>query len=156
MVVKNVPSLGYLFGDEGSGAYLGKLFLQDYLKDNIPGSLKKAFINEYNLKLENILDAVYNEPYPSRFLASFAGFIGDHQRSIYLKELLKKSFTDFFREQITHYPKFRDIPLGVVGSIGFHFSEYFKKVAKDFDILSVKFMQSPIDGLVNYHSTEPL
>jgi len=153
-VIENRPSLGYLFGDEGSGAYLGKLFLQDYLRGTLPNNLLKNFEEEYSLVLENILDAVYNRPYPNKFLASFATFIGRHQRSNYIKELLKKNFADFFREQITIYGKYKEIPIGVIGSIGYHFSDQFKKVARDFGITDIKFVQSPIDGLVAYHSLE--
>jgi N-acetylglucosamine kinase-like BadF-type ATPase len=150
-IVENVPSLGYLFGDEGSGAYLGKMLLSDYLKGNISASVRKAFDIEFGLNLENILDSVYNKPHPNRFLASFAEFLGQHQRSTYVRGLLRGNFHDFFMEQVTKYPMHTEVPLAVVGSVGFHFSDHFKKVAAEFNTTVKRFLQSPIEGLVDFH-----
>ena len=151
-IVANVPSLGYLFGDEGSGAYLGKLLLADYLKGNVSAQVRKAFDIEFGLNLENILDAVYNQPHPNRFLASFSRFIGEHQRSTYVRGLIRGNFHDYFTEQITKYPEHNEVPLAVVGSVGFHFKEHFEKVATEFGSKVSHFLQSPIEGLVKFHS----
>lgn len=151
IIVENVPSLGYLFGDEGSGAYLGKMLLADYLKGNVSASIRKEFDMEFGLNLENILDSVYNQPHPNRFLASFAEFLGEHQRSTYVRGLIRGNFHDFFMEQVTKYPAHSEVPLAVVGSVGYHFKDHFKKVAMEFGTNVTRFLQSPIEGLVEFH-----
>ena len=97
-IVENVPSIGYLFGDEGSGAYLGKLFLIDYLRNNLPESIHTAFDKKFGYSLENILDAVYSKPHPNRFLASFSRFLGDYRQEDYVQQLIKRNFRDFMKE----------------------------------------------------------
>lgn len=151
-IVENVPSLGYLFGDEGSGAYLGKMFLRDYLKGYASASVTKDFDIRFGLNLENILDSVYKQPQPNRFLASFASFLGEHQRSTYVRDLIRKNFRDFFEEQVVKYPDHTEVPLAVVGSVGFFFQDHFKKTAAEFDTTVSRFLQSPIEGLVEFHT----
>jgi N-acetylglucosamine kinase-like BadF-type ATPase len=150
-VVENISSLGYLFGDEGSGAYAGKIFLRDFLKGYTPKSISKAFIDRYGLNLENILDSVYNQPQPNRFLASFAEFLGNHLRSPYIRDVMEKNFDDFFVEQVTRYGNYKEVPVGVVGSIGYHFKEQFRKVAKKYDIQISRIVKTPVGGLVEFH-----
>lgn len=150
-VVENISSLGYLFGDEGSGAYLGKTFLRDYLKGYTPKNIRKAFFDRYGFSLENILDAVYNQTHPNRFLASFAEFIGEHRENSYIRKIIEKNFDDFFKQQVTRYSSYRDVPVSVVGSVGYHFSDILKEVAANHDVKTGKIDKSPIAGLVDYH-----
>ena len=150
-IVENVPSLAYLFGDEGGGAYLGKLFLTDYLKNRVPQSMVNAFDKRYGYSLENILDAVYNKPHPNRFLASFARFLGEYTKDDYVKSLLKRNFEDFLQEQVMKYTNYQEMPLGVVGSVGFYFRDNFEETAHSYGLKIDKFLQSPIEGLVKFH-----
>jgi len=150
-VLENVTSLGYFFGDEGSGAYLGKLFLTEYLRGRLPANLKELFDKRYQYTLENILDSVYRKPHPNQFLSSFAVFISDLKNDTFIKELVKKNFSDFFTEQVTQYTGFQQQPLGVIGSIGFHFQDIFNEVAESFNLQVKKIIQSPIEGLIEYH-----
>jgi N-acetylglucosamine kinase-like BadF-type ATPase len=150
-ILENVTSLGYLFGDEGSGAYLGKLWLTEYLRGRMPGHLKKLFDDRYGYSLENILDSVYSKPHPNRFLSSFSIFIGDLKNDEFVKGLVRKNFHDFFTEQVTQYTDFAKRPLGVIGSVGYHFQDIFKEVAAEYSLEVSKIIQSPIEGLVEYH-----
>ncbi len=150
-IKENVASLGYLFGDEGSGAYLGKLLLTDILKGHVPHAIRKAFELHFDFTLENILDAVYNQPHPNRFLASFASFLGGHKNSKYVRELIKRNFEDFLREQVNKYKNHKTVTVGVVGSIGFHFGDTFRKIAGEQGLKVGKIEKSPIEGLVKYH-----
>lgn len=150
-ILENVTSLGYLFGDEGSGAYLGKLWLTEYLRGRMPEHLKTLFDKRFGYSLENILDAVYNKPHPNQFLSSFSLFMGDLKDDEFVKGLVKKNFHDFFIEQVTQYTNFKSQPLGVIGSVGFHFSDIFKEVADEYGLKIKKMIKSPIDGLVEYH-----
>lgn len=151
-ILENVTSLGFLFGDEGSGAYLGKLFLTEYLRKRLPEEIRQAFDKKFGFTLENILDSVYNKPHPNRFLASFARFIGDHRSHEFIQNLIRQNFRDFFRDQVTQYTDYQNKQLAVVGSIGFHFLDIFKDVAEEHDMKVSKVIQSPIEGLTDYHS----
>jgi len=150
-IIENVTSLGYFFGDEGSGAYLGKLFLTEYLRGRMPEKIRLAFDKRYGYSVENILDSVYNKPYPNRFLSSFAEYIGSFKDDEFVKGLVKKNFLDFFREQVTQYTGYKDQPIGVIGSVGFHFRDIFLETAAGHKLKVNKIIQSPIEGLIDYH-----
>lgn len=150
-ILENVTSLGYLFGDEGSGAYLGKLWLTEYLRGRMPEHLKNLFDKRFGYSLENILDAVYSKPHPNQFLSSFSLFMGDLRDDEFVKGLVKKNFHDFFTEQVTQYTNYKSQPLGVIGSVGFHFSNIFKEVSDEYGLKIKKMIKSPIDGLAEYH-----
>jgi glucosamine kinase len=150
-ILENVTSLGYLFGDEGSGAYLGKLWLTEYLRGRIPEHLKNLFDKRFGYSLENILDAVYSKPHPNQFLSSFSLFMGDLKEDEFVKNLVKKNFHDFFTEQVTQYSNYKNMSLGVVGSVGFHFQDVFKEVAGEYGLEIKTIIKSPIEGLVNFH-----
>jgi len=150
-ILENVTSLGYLFGDEGSGAYLGKLWLTEYLRGRMPDHMRQLFDKRYGYSLENILDSVYSKPYPNRFLSSFAIFIGDLKDDEFVKGLVRKNFHDFFIEQVTQYSNYKEQQLGVIGSVGYHFQDIFKQVASEYHLKVSRIIQSPIEGLVEYH-----
>lgn len=150
-IIENVPSLGYLFGDEGSGAHMGKQFLNDYLRGHLPEELKKKFEGTFTFDLESILDSVYNRPRPNRFLAAFAGFLGDNKEVPYAGELIRNSFRSFFQEQISEYSRYQEVPMGVVGSIGFHFQDMLREIASEYAVKLEKIAKSPIEGLADFH-----
>jgi glucosamine kinase len=150
-ILENVTSLGYLFGDEGSGAYLGKLFLTEYMRKRMPQHLREKFDKRFGYSLENILDSAYNKPHPNQFLSSFSVFIGEHKEDEFIQNLVIKNFQDFFNEQVTQYTDFKSKPLGVIGSVGYHFQDIFKNLASEYELKVTKIIQSPIEGLVEYH-----
>jgi N-acetylglucosamine kinase-like BadF-type ATPase len=152
-IIENVTSLGYLFGDEGSGAYLGKLLLLEFLRGRFPENIQSAFNNRYDYSLENILDAVYNKPHPNQFLSSFALFAGEHGKDPFIAQLLERNFTDFFEEQVTKYTGYKDSRVGIIGSVGYHFQDIFRKVAEKYKVEVGEVVQNPIPGLVRYHRT---
>jgi N-acetylglucosamine kinase-like BadF-type ATPase len=156
-IIENVPSLGYFFGDEGSGAYLGKMLLKAYLHDELPHDLKEAFKVRYPLSLENILDAVYNKGKPSRFLASFSEFIFEKQEHSFINKLITANFTEFFRYFVLRYTNYNEYPVNFVGSIAFLYQSLLKDVALEFGIHIGCIKRTPIDGLVEFHSirTDP-
>jgi N-acetylglucosamine kinase-like BadF-type ATPase len=151
IILENVTSLGYFFGDEGSGAYLGKLFLTEYLRNRMPDHIKNLFDKRYGYSLENILDSVYNKPHPNQFLSSFSIFIGELKDDDFIKGLVKRNFEDFFQEQVTRYSDFKKHSLGVIGSVGFHFKGIFNEVASGYGLKVSNLIHSPIEGLVKYH-----
>lgn len=150
-IKENVTSLGYFFGDEGSGAYLGKLFLTEYLRGRMPDNIKQAFDKRFGYSVENILDSVYNKPSPNQFLSSFAEYIGGFKDDPFIVGIVKRNFQDFFREQVTQYTGYKDQPIGVIGSVGYHFREIFMETAAEHKLKVNKIIQSPIEGLIEFH-----
>jgi len=144
-------SLGYFFGDEGSGAYLGKLLLTAYLHTELPEDIGKRFKEEYSMSLESILDAVYTKPSPSRFLASFSRFINNNLDHPYIYNLVAEAFRAFYKYQVCCYARHKDIPVHFVGSVAYHYKDILTKVGLEFGIKTGKFIKAPIDGLVEYH-----
>ncbi|MCX6307192.1 MAG: hypothetical protein NT040_19680 [Bacteroidetes bacterium] len=146
-----VDSLGYLFGDEGAGSYLGKLFLGAYLKKELPADLRAAFDAQYSYTLEDILNSLYNQPSPNRFLASFSHFLSPNREHPFVQGLLFRSFKDFFSAHIVKYAGYRDMAIGFIGSIAYNYSEVLAKVATLEDVEISRILPSPAEGLVEYH-----
>jgi glucosamine kinase len=153
-IVSNVSSLGYILGDEGSGAYIGKHFIQDYLNNEVPHHISEQFKASYNLSEEHILDAIYKQAMPSRFLASFSKFVSQHREEDYFKKLVRYNFDQFFTKHICKYENHRNTDLSCVGSVAFHYRDALEEVAKERNIRISKVIESPISGLASYHLPE--
>jgi N-acetylglucosamine kinase-like BadF-type ATPase len=147
-----VDSLGYLFGDEGAGSYLGKTFIGHYLRKQLPEELRVAFDQRYGLSLEDILNSLYNRPSPNRFLASFSEFLAPNQTHPFIHDLVKKSFLAFFGAQLKHYDRYHELPVSFVGSIGHFYREILMEAADEEGIRVETILRAPIDGLVAFHS----
>jgi N-acetylglucosamine kinase-like BadF-type ATPase len=150
-VFSNVPSLGYLFGDEGAGSNLGKIFMEKYLKGKLPDELRKEFDARYHLSLEDILNALYNRPFPNRFLASFSEFIAPRKDHPFLHDLVKNSFNAFFEEQVKKYEGYEDRVISFVGSIAWHYQDILTEAAAGYKLNIGKILQSPMEGLIRFH-----
>jgi N-acetylglucosamine kinase-like BadF-type ATPase len=150
-IISNVASLGYILGDEGSGAFIGKHFIQDYLNKDLPPNIAAHFYETYNLSKENILDAVYKQPMPSRFLASFSKFINQHKNENYFVDLIEYNFKQFFKKHICKYEKHRELELSCVGSVAFYYSDILRSVAERKNVTIGKIIESPITDLTSYH-----
>ena len=150
-IVKNIPSLGYILGDEGGGDYLGKLFITEFLYGNLPENIHHDFLKKYELTNDQIMHKVYKEPNPNRFLASFGEFILEHSKDENMNTLVKKSFTDLFLNHITKYENYNNFKIRVTGSIGFYFQNQLKEVAKEFNAHIDLIEKNPITRLTQYH-----
>ncbi|HEX8516256.1 MAG TPA: hypothetical protein VF868_08655 [Bacteroidia bacterium] len=150
-IVNNVSSLGYILGDEGSGAYIGKHFIQDYLNKEVPLNIAESFRETYNLSDENILNAIYKQPMPSRFLASFSKFINQHRREQYFIDLVNNSFEMFFNKHICKYDNHKTVGLSCVGSVAYHYSDTLQEVAKKKGVKIERIIESPIADLTEFH-----
>ena len=153
-IYTKVPSLGYLFGDEGAGSYLGKLFIGHYLKESLPEDIRTAFDRKYRFTLEDILNALYNRPFPNRFLASFSEFIAPQQNHPFIHNLVKSSFTAFFEAQISKYRDYKKVPVSFVGSIAYVYKDILLEAAREYAINIGTICQSPVEGLIRYHYSE--
>ncbi|GAB3845548.1 ATPase [Hymenobacter terrigena] len=156
-IIYNVDSLGYFLGDEGSGSYFGKRLLRDYLRDLLPDGLQEIFKETYSLGTRNdILDRLYNQPLPNRYLANFAKFAYDHNNVSYCREIVLEGFETFFQNLVLHYPRFQEYTFNCVGSVGYNFRDVLTQVAKTHDMEVGKIIRSPIDDLVAYHDEMPV
>lgn len=151
-VVQNIASLGLYLGDEGSGGYKGKLLITDYLRDRMPENIRKKFEDSFKDRLPDILEKVYKKPFPNRYLASFMPFIMDNKREAYIKELISKSFRDFFDNNLSLYPDWDKHKVGFVGSVAFLCSRYLKEVAKEKGFKVGTIISDPIDSLTDFHT----
>ncbi len=149
-----VPSLGYLYGDEGAGSNLGKIFMEKYLKNKLPKDIREEFDQTYHLTLEDILNALYNRPSPNRFLASFSEFIAPRQKHPFLHNLVKSSFQAFVEEQVMKYQDYDKLTISFVGSIAWFYKDILLEVAAENNLKVGIILRSPMDGLVKYHGNE--
>ena len=151
-ITYNVDSLGYFLGDEGSGSYIGKRLLRDYLRQQLPEGLAEPFRETYELGSRNdILDRLYNQPLPNRYLASFAKFAYDHNNVSYCRDIVLKGFEAFFQNLVRHYPRYQDYSFNCVGSVGYNFRDALTQGARAHGMEVGKIIRSPIDDLVSYH-----
>jgi N-acetylglucosamine kinase-like BadF-type ATPase len=151
-IVDNVPACGFILGDEGSGAVLGKKFISDYLKRQLPTDLNTLFDQKYNLNYNSIIERVYRQPFPNRYLATFSVFLHQNKTNPYVSKLLKTSFEEFFTRNVMQYD-YKKYPVNLVGSVAFHYEDIIKDVAKGLGIKIGNILQSPIDGLAEYHKS---
>ena len=149
-IVKNVKSLGYILGDEGSGAVLGRMFLSDCLKDIAPAEIIEKFYDVYKVTSDDILDMVYNQPFPNRSMSAYAFFLSEFMDNEYVYNLIYKNFSRFFKRNILQYDHTK-YPIGFIGSIAERFKDILILVAKEFDAEISEIVESPMKGLVKYH-----
>ena len=149
-IVGNIPPLGYILGDEGSGAVLGKHFINYLFKGNSSHQLMKEFTEETGLTMTDIINKVYSEPLPNRFLASLAPFIHVHLDDLDVRNLVIDNFRMFFVRNIQHYQSPR-LKVNAVGSIAYYFKDCLQEAAiqEGYELGIV--LKSPMDGLIKYH-----
>ena len=152
-IVKNVPALGFILGDEGSGAALGRVFLGDALKGLAPQELTEAFFDKYKVTRAEVLDAVLNNPAATRNLRSYSFFLSEHLDSAYVHELIVGEFRRFFERNVAQYD-YKKYPVSFVGSIATTYSDILLEVANDFGATVKKILLSSMPGLVAYHSNQ--
>ena len=150
-IVKNISPLGFILGDEGSGAVLGKLLVGDILKNQLPEPVKEKFLQQFNLTAGEIIDRVYRKPFPNRFLASLSPFLAQNIGIPEIRDLVKRSFYDFFKRNVTQYD-YHNYNVHMVGSVAFHYKEILEETAKGFDIHIGNIIKQPMEGLISYHS----
>jgi glucosamine kinase len=153
-IIGNRPSLGYVLGDEGSGAALGKELLRKFLYDDMDSSLKENFVKRFKTSREEILENVYKKPLPNRYIASFSKFIFQNIENPQCAEMVIENFRAFFKYHILRYPQAHEWPLHVTGSVGFYFSNILRRVAEEQGVRLGRVIETPISGLVNFHLGE--
>ncbi len=149
-IVRNIPPLGYILGDEGSGTALGKILINTIFKGLLPDDIKNEFCTSYNTTLDDIIENVYRKPMPNRYIASFADFAMSHKEIPEISNLIKECFIGFFEKNIKPY-RHPDLPINAVGSIAYLAKDEFETTARQFGYSIGTILRSPIDGLITYH-----
>jgi N-acetylglucosamine kinase-like BadF-type ATPase len=151
-VVHNIDSGAYILGDEGSGCYIGKKLLTDYLRGYMPEAVRKNFWETFKLTPDDINEQVYTQPRANRFCASFSKFVYDNNVHIeYSRNLVRTSFEDFFRNLVTHYPNYQNYTFNCIGSVGYNFRNVLEEVVTENGMVIGNIIRSPIDNLVKFH-----
>lgn len=149
-IVAHTPALGYVLGDEGSGAVLGRKFLNAVLKQTLPENIRKRFLQESGLDMAEVINRVYRSPAPNRFLASMSKYIHGYLDEREVRNIVIDNFEDFIRNNLLAYgDEFRTI--NVVGSIAYHYKEQLAEAASRNGFQIGKIIKSPIEGLIEYH-----
>ena len=148
-IIDNIPPLGYILGDEGSGASLGKIFLNALFKRDLPESLRRLFLEESQTTYQEIIERVYRKPLANRYLASLSTFIGAHIKEYpELETIVIDNFRTFFRKNVSKY-QHPELPVGAVGSIAYHYQSQLRAAAAIEGYRVGNIIKSPIEGLVN-------
>ena len=151
-IAHNVPNLGFILGDEGSGGYLGKRLIQAFLNLELPTELHDKFKATYNLTHEEIIHTVYTKPFPNRYLATFAKFLGEHRKHPFIARLIYTGINDFFVKNITRYKEHQTLPVHFLGSIAYHFIAELNAIAASHNVTIGRILKTPMEGLIEYHS----
>lgn len=150
-IVKNSPGLGFILGDEGSGAYLGKKVIQYYLYNTFEDELITTFNNKYNLSSADILNSVYKEPLPNRYLAKYVEFLIDNRGHFMIENIIEDGLNDFFFTHLYKYPESWNLPINFVGGVANQFKDVLSDLCNMYELKMGEVLKNPMLGLIKYH-----
>ena len=153
-ITEQVANLGWILADEGSGATIGKKFLFDYLRKEMPPALAEQFKKRFPFTREEFLEKIYQQEKPSTFLATFSKFIFQHLKEPYCYQLVYDSLAEFFENNVMKYEGFKNLRVHFVGSIAFYYSDLLRQVANDKGVTVKNILETPIAGLTLYHQKD--
>ena len=149
---QEIPSLGYILGDEGSGSWYGKQLLRDYLyKEKMPTGFEKQ-LRDLGLKKDEILNRIYRQPNANVYIASFSKFLSDHRDTEYVANMVADGMKTFLKRHVCSFRNHQEVSVNFVGSIAYHFQDVLFAEAEKLNISVGKVIKQPIDGLVEFHS----
>ncbi len=152
-IVHNVSPLGYIIGDEGSGAVIGKLLISDILKKQLPHPIIETFFNEYNTSRDEILNHIYKQPFANRYLAQFSKFIYKNIHYPELETIVINSFNSFISRNLLQYNDIKYHKIHFTGSIAYYFKEQLSNTLQNYNLTLGNIYKSPMNGLAKYHAT---
>lgn len=152
-IVKNSPGLGYILGDEGSGAYLGRKVLQYYLYNTFDEDLVSKFNHKYHTDAAEILDRVYKKPLPNRYIASYAMFLAENRGHYMIENIIEDGLNDFFFNHLCKYPEIWKSPVHFTGSVAHGFKDILKELCNTYKWELGGVLRKPMDGLIAYHKS---
>ena len=150
-ILKNSPGLGYVLGDEGSGAYLGKKVIQYYLYGTFDDELRGRFDLTYTTNASEILENVYKKPLPNRYLAGYARFLAENRGHYMIENIIEDGLNDFFFTHLCKYREAWSLPIHFAGSIAFGFKDVLQQLCNSYEFELGRVMKNPMEGLIEYH-----
>jgi N-acetylglucosamine kinase-like BadF-type ATPase len=151
-IAKQTPGIGYILGDEGSGAYLGKKVIQYYLYNTFDEELRYRFDQKYATNRVEIIENVYRKPLANRYLATFALFLSENRGHYMIENIIEDGLNDFFFYHLCKYNEAWRLPVSFVGSIAFGFKDVLKDLCSSYEFELGKVLKSPMSGLIEYHN----
>lgn len=150
-ITEHIPSLAFVLGDEASAGWFGKRLINDYFRYEMPDDLRGALAESFDMDLETIHRGVYDEEQPSRFVASYASFLGRHPESDYVRALLREGFEDLAGRILSKYSGARESEVRFVGSVAYAHRELLSRVLEEHGMKAGLFIRKPMQRLVEYH-----
>lgn len=151
-IVDNVPAMGYILGDEGSGAAIGKRFLRKLIRGDLPGAVTEKFFASTGWKVSDIYEKVYREPRANQYLASFASFVHENINCPQVRSVVEDEFDIFFRNIICRYKNADKLPISCIGSVAYYFDQSLRAAASRHNMVIDRIERSPVQGLLKFHS----
>lgn len=148
---EEVPALGYILGDEGSGSYFGKKLLSGYLYKQLPEQVLVDFKERYEVNMKEIVDNVYTKPNANVYLASFVRFISNYKSEPYFQEMLHNGMKEFLKTHVMCFPEHKEVKTHFVGSVAFYFNDAIESAAHELGIKVGNIVRKPIDNMVKFH-----
>jgi N-acetylglucosamine kinase-like BadF-type ATPase len=150
-ITERAVSLGYLVGDEGSGMHIGREVVKSYFYGFMPDGLKQQFEAAYHPDLKFFIEKLYHDGQPSRYLATFAKFAGEHQNDPFIHALLKDGFNAFLKAFVMRFDDCKTMKVSFVGSVAYHFRDILKESLSEYELSTGLIMSSPAEGLIKYY-----
>jgi len=156
MIHEQQPSLGYIAGDEGSGNYMGKRILQYYTYGTFDDELRMGFELRFGNDVRKIINKLYHEPYPNRYLASFVSLLHENRGHYMVENIVEDSINDFFQTNLLKYRQAWNSQIGFAGSVAFHFRDVLANICDQYELDLGPVIKSPMDGLAEFHTNNPV
>jgi len=152
-IAHKVAALGFILGDEGSGAYIGRRYVVDYLRGNMPDGVAAVAADAIGLDMVGVIDRVYHQPSPNAWCAQFTKVIADHMEDDrYYWNLVRQCFDDFMCNVVRRYEGYESMELNCVGSVAYVFRDILEQVANKHQMRIGKIIKAPMEGLIEYHA----
>ncbi|MDB9963972.1 hypothetical protein OAD50_02735 [Vicingaceae bacterium] len=151
-VIQEFRSGGYILSDEGGGVDIGKRILKAFIEGRMDKDLKERFLKRYKTNVDNVLECMYKKPFANKYIANFSRFAYHNRENTFISEILQSSFRAYFKNMITRYDDYQNLPLNLTGSIAFYYQEVIRKVAQEFNVKVGNILENPISGLTLYHT----
>lgn len=151
-IVQQIPSLGFILGDEGSAGYFGQKLINHYYRNEIPEDLACELEQYYDMNLDSISEGIYNNDQSSRFVASYSSFLGEHNDHHFVRQMLRDGFENFITRIVLQYQNARSYTVNFVGSLGCAYQGMLKELLAKHKLMPGVFIKSPIDRLIEFHS----
>jgi N-acetylglucosamine kinase-like BadF-type ATPase len=150
-IVKRSPGIGYILGDEGSGAYLGKKVIQYYLYDIFEDELRNKFSRKYKAQPVDILENVYRKPLANRYMATFSLFLSENRGHYMIENIIEDGLNDFFSNHLIKYKETSALPVSFVGGVAYGFKDVLQQLCITYEMKLGKVLKNPMEGLIQYH-----